>query len=372
MNAADPSQITHIVLWCGFSLGAVFGFVANKTHFCTMGAVSDVVNMGDWGRMRAWLLAIAVAVLIVSIGSWLGALDLKQTLYTGARLPWLANLVGGLLFGVGMTLASGCGNKTLVRAGAGNLKSLVVFFFMAYAAQLTLRGVFAPLRAALQADAVSLDLSDRQTLPWMLGNALGWDAQLATLVVGLAFALALLVWIFASPAFRADRDNLLGGAVAGLVVAAGWYVTGHLGYGENPATLETMSFGTNSHLAESLSFVAPSAYTLELWSLWTDTSTVVTWGIAIVFGVLAGSFAYALISRALRLEYFVSGEDLLRHLLGAILMGFGGVTGLGCTIGQGISGVSTLAIGSFITLAGIIIGAAALMKFEFWRMMRSV
>ena len=105
------------------------GAVANKTNFCTMGAVSDMVNMGDYSRFRAWLLAIAVAIFGVTMLEFAGLMSVDSSFppYRDSQLIWLENILGGLLFGIGMTLASGCGNKTLIRIGGGNLKSVEVF-----------------------------------------------------------------------------------------------------------------------------------------------------------------------------------------------------------------------------------------------------
>ena len=153
-------------------------------------------------------------------------------------------------------------------------------------------------------------------------------------------------------------------------MVAGWYVTGHIGYGENPDTLEMIFFGTNSRAAESFSFVAPVAYSLELLMLWSDSSLAVTFGIAAIAGVILGSFAYAIVTGRFRWESFTNTTDMRHHIIGGTLMGFGGVTGLGCTIGQGISGVSTLALGSFVTLFAIIGGAVLAMKYLAWQMDR--
>ena len=128
--------------------------------------------------------------------------------------------------------------------------------------------------------------------------------------------------------------------------------------------------GTNSHLAESMTFVAPLGYTMDLWAYWTDTATIVTFGIASVLGVMAGSLIYSLAHKTFRWESFNSPQDMLRHIIGATLMGFGGVTAMGCTIGQGVTGVSTLSVSSFIVLAAIIAGAAITMKVQFAMMMR--
>ena len=367
----EVQALAKTVVWWGFGLGLIFGFFANKTNFCTMGAVSDAVNMGDMGRMRAWLLTIAVAILGTNLLAWSGKINLANTIYTGQSLPWLAHLVGGLIFGIGMTLASGCGNKMLVRVGGGNLKAVVVFIYMAYAANVTLRGILAvPRIELLQAPAVTVNLSTHQTLPHLLHGSLGMDLATAQLVIALLISAILLAYVLLSRSFWENKDNFIAGIVLGSVVVAGWYVTGKLGWAENPETLTEMAMGTNSKLAESMSFIGPSGYTLELWSLWTDTGTVVTWGIAAVFGVGVGSFLYAVATKAFRWEHFVSAQDMFRHIIGGTLMGFGGVTAMGCTIGQGVTGFSTLSIGSIITFVGIVAGAAATMKFEYWRMLR--
>ncbi len=367
----EVQALAKTVVWWGFGLGVIFGFFANKTNFCTMGAVSDVVNMGDWGRMRAWLLAIAIAILGTNLLAYNGTFNIAKTIYTGQNLPWLAHLVGGLTFGVGMTLASGCGNKTLVRVGGGNLKAVVVFLYMAYSAYLTLKGIFAVVRVnVLQAPSVTVQLPTHQTLPHLMYQSLGMDLATAELVIALVLAGALMAFVFLDKAFWENKDNLLGGLVVGAIVVAGWYVTGKIGYAEDPESLQEMVFGTNSKLAESMSFIAPSAYTLELWALWTDTSTVVTWGIATVFGVGIGSFLFAVATKAFRWEHFVSAQDMFRHIIGGVLMGFGGVTAVGCTIGQGVTGISTLSVGSLITFAAIVAGATATMKYEYWRMMK--
>ena len=366
-DANDAHMKTHVVAWLGFVLAFIFGYVGHKTHFCTMGAVSDIVNMGHWGRMRAWLLAIAVATIGTSLLVYMGDLDVAKTIYTSSNFYWLAALVGGLTFGVGMTMAGGCGQRTLVRLGGGNLKSVVVFLFMGYAALVTLRGIFGDFRInVLQAQPVTLNFEGMQTLPALLGMT----GHSGTLAIGLAIGVAMLAFIFTSKDFRQSSDNIIAGIVVGLVVVGGWYLTGRFGYGEDPDTMEMVYLGTNSHLAESMTFVAPLGYTMDLWAYWTDSATIFTFGIASVIGVVIGSLVYSVVHGGFRWESFNSPMDMLRHIIGAGLMGFGGVTGLGCTIGQGVTGVSTLSISSFIVLASIITGAAITMKVQYALMMR--
>lgn len=366
-DAEDAMVKTRTVALLGFILAFIFGYVGNKTHFCTMGAVSDIVNMNHWDRMRAWMLAIAVAIIGTSLLVYGGQIDVSKTIYTGSNFYWLAALVGGLTFGVGMTLAGGCGQRTLVRLGGGNLKSIVVFIFMGYAALVTLSGIFGAFRVSvLQAPSATVFLDGMQTLP----SLLGMPTQTGTLMVGLIVGIALLLFVFLNKEFRQNHDNVLAGIVIGLIVVAGWYVTGRFGFGEDPDTLEMVYLGTNSHLAESMTFVAPLGYTMNLFAYWTDTATIVTFGVASVFGVIVGSFVYGVTHQTFRWESFNSPQDMFRHIVGAILMGFGGVTAVGCTIGQGITGISTLAISSFVVLASIIAGAAITMKIQYILMMR--
>jgi uncharacterized protein len=352
-----------------FLLAFVFGAVGHKTNFCTMGAVSDWVNMGDLNRMRMWLLAIGVAILGANALHLAGLVDLSKSIYPGPNFTWLSYLVGGFLFGVGMTLGSGCGSKTLIRIGGGNLKSVVVFIVAGIAAYMTLRGILGAFRVGVLEQA-SATLSTGQDLP-SLAAAIGGSKQIWIVVFSLLFGLAFVLFAYASKEFRGNFDYTLGGVVTGLVVVGGWYVSGHIGYlAEDPNTLQEAFVATNTGRMEAFSFVSPLAYTLEYLMLWTDKTKIITYGIASVAGVIAGSFAYALASGKFRWEGFRNAEDTGMHMIGGLLMGFGGITALGCTIGQGISGFSTLALGSIMTFLAIIAGSAATMKWQYWRIGR--
>jgi uncharacterized membrane protein YedE/YeeE len=367
MGDVSPASLIPMVVWGGFVLGFVFGFFGNKTNFCTMGAVSDVVNMGDWNRMRMWLLAIAVAILGATTLEYADVIKLSNSIYQTPNFTWLSYIVGGLVFGIGMTLASGCGSKTLIRVGGGNLKSLVVLVFMAIAAYMTLRGMFGAFRVNVLEQA-TIQMAGNQDIPSILSRMLGAERRMVLLVTALVVSGALLLFAFMKREFR-EVDYVLGGIVTGLVVVGGWYLSGKLGYiAEHPDTLQEAWVATNTGRMESFSFVAPQAFLLELLMLWTDTSKIVTFGIASALGVIVGSMAYAFASKSFRLEAFRDASDMIRHIVGGIMMGFGGVVALGCTVGQGITGFSTLALGSIITFLAIVAGSAATMKYEYWTM----
>lgn len=359
----DATSLTTLMVWCGFGLGAVFGFIANKTNFCTMGAISDVVNMGHWGRMRAWLLAMAVAMLGVNLLGYMGSVDFSETLYASKNFYWFNYIFGGLCFGVGMTLAGGCANKNLVRMGGGNLRSIIVLFFMGFAAIVTMKGVLGTFRInVLQSPFGTIHFENGQLLPALL-SGIG-SAQTLQLVLAGILALAILIFVYKDERFRKNLDNNLAAWIIGAIAVIGWYVTGHLGLAENPETLEMTYFGTNSHRPESMSFVAPTAFTLEYLAYSTDVSRVITFGIATVLGVGTGAFIHARLSNSFKWEGFASVQDMFSHVLGAILMGFGAVCAAGCTIGQGISGVSTLSLGSLLALSSIIAGSVLTMKIQ--------
>lgn len=364
----SPLISTISVAWMGFALGAVFGFVANKTNFCTMGAISDIVNMDDWTRLRQWLLAIAVTLLGVALLQGTGLVDVRKSMYTGTRLTWLSNIVGGLLFGVGMVLASGCGSKTLIRVGGGNLKSILVLLVLAISAFATMRGLFAVWRTDT-VDQLAVNFSTAQDLPSLLAGATGLAPAMLSVVLPVLIALALMVYVFKSPEAR-NVDTVLGGLVIGLVIAGGWYVTGSVAHvAEHPDTLQEAYIGTFSNRPESLSLVAPTAYGLELLLFWSDKSKYMQFGVASALGIIAGSAAWAILSKRYHEEVFPTPADFKRHMLGGALMGIGGVTGLGCTIGQGLTGLSTLSVGSMLTVAGIVVGATAMIKYDYWRIM---
>jgi uncharacterized protein len=371
MQESDLPGLVAQVLWASFALAVVFGAIAQRTHFCTMGAVADIVNMGDWTRMRMWLLAIGVAMIGFNTMVALGWIEARHSFYTGPTLIWLSNLVGGLMFGFGMVLASGCGNKTLVRIGGGSLKSLVVFLVLGLASYATLRGITAVLRVNT-VDRVAVELSAPQDLPSLLAAATGFGLPMLALVLGGLIGLALVAFVVARPEGRSGEVWLAGLGI-GAVVAGVWWVSGRLGYlEEHPLTLEQSFLATNTGRMESLSFVAPIAYTLDWLILFSDTSKVLTLGIVSTVGVIVGSAVMALATRSFRWEGFGSAEDTANHLVGAVLMGVGGVTAMGCTIGQGLSGVSTLALGSFIALGGIIAGAVLALRWQIWRLERSL
>jgi uncharacterized membrane protein YedE/YeeE len=370
MQEVDTGALAAHVLWAAFGLSVVLGAIMQRTHFCTMGAVADIVSMGDWARMRMWVLAIGVAMIGFNAMVALGWLDASKSLYAGSRVIWLSALVGGALFGFGMVLGSGCGSKTLVRIGSGNLKSAVVFVVLGIAAFATLKGITAVARVG-SVDRVALTLATPSDLPSIVAAATGISKPTLAALFGFSIGGGLMAWALARAEGRAPK-NLLGGLGVGAVIAAMWWLSGRYGHvAEDPGTLQEAFVATNSHRMEALSFVAPVAYTLDWLMFFSDTSKLLTIGIVSVLGMVTGAALDALATRSFRWEGFRDAGDTGNHLVGAVLMGVGGVTALGCTIGQGLSGVSTLSLTSFVALAAIIVGAFAALRLQVWRIERA-
>ena len=373
--------MTTTLLW-GFGLAVIFGAIANKSNFCTMGAVSDWINIGDLDRMRSWFLAIAVATLGVGILEYVGSIDMSLTEandtsnppYRVSNFVWLRHLVGGVMFGVGMTLGSGCGNKTLVRVGEGNMKSLVVLIIMSLSASVMLFTSFDHWVFLQWMTPLSIDFSDygssSQDLASVIAVMLGSEGgAVMALTTALIVAACLLVWVLSSKDFRGNVELMTAGVIIGAVIVVAWYITAG---SEGQTLLEEIDFLDERPYAagaQSLSFVAPTAHSAQY--IYQGFSSVfLTFGVMTVIGVIVGSFVYTLIFRKVRIEWFVAWDDFLRHVIGGILMGIGGVLAMGCTVGQGITGFSTLALGSILTLVSIIAGSAAMMKYQYYRMMR--
>ena len=342
-----------VVASAGFAAGIFFGATANRTDFCAMGSLSDIVFMGDFRRFRAWLLAMAVAMFGTQVLHGFKVVDIYQSIYLSANFGWLGAIIGGLSFGFGMTLAGGCANKGLVRIGGGNLKSVMVIIIMGIFAYMTLRGLTGLARVEMESLA-NVDLKqsglDSQGMADMAAAVLGADTDWVRWGVAAVFAAAILAYCFKDAEFRASPGNIIGGLIIGALVPLGWWITGVLGYDDfEPTPLA------------SFTFVAPAGESIQY--LMTFTGSTINFGVAAVGGVITGSFLTAIATKTFRVEAFTDAADMIRHFAGAAIMGIGGGLSLGCTIGQGIPGLSTLALGSVIALLSIMLGGFIGLKY---------
>ena len=363
-------EISYTLLQYVAILGLVLGIVVNKTNFCTMGAVSDWVNIGDLNRFKSWMLAVAIATLGVSLLELNNIINVSESRipYRNSIFFWPRYIFGGLMFGIGMTLTSGCGNKVLIRFGAGNFKSLIVIIVAGLMAYLMTRTDFYGIAFHSWMSPISPDLAmigiNDQSIPSIL--FLDNKSHLLSFFVSLSISILLFIFIFRKGEFTQNNDNILSGLTVGFVVVLAWFITGGSLGKEWIEANDFLDTPMPSVGVQSVSFINPMGETLIFVKNSADMYYL-TFGVTILISTILGSFIYSIFSRSFRFEWFISTNDFLRHIIGAVLIGIGGVLSLGCTIGQGVSGVSTLALGSFITLGSIILGAALTMKIEYYK-----
>ena len=362
-------EIASKVLILGFLIAAIMGFVGNRSQYCTMGAVADWINVGDTNRLRAWLFSIAVAVFGVSLLEFQQWIDLQETRppYRMPSLPWLRYIMGGIMFGVGMTLASGCGKKTLIRIGGGSLKSFFVFLVCGFSAYLMTQTVFYEIIFHSWLSPLTINFSDYGLADQSLGELIFGDGLSGkNFFLGVALAIFLGFWVFYSSEFRSRYGLILSSTVMGLGVIGGWYVTsGPIGrnWQESAEWMDQPPIGVG---AQSFTFINPMGESLVYLQSGFN-NLLLSFGVCAIAGIIVGSFSSALIFRNFHFEWFPSIKDFMNHLIGAILMGVGGVLGMGCTIGQAVAGTSTLSLGSFIVFFSILSGSALTMKTRYYR-----
>ncbi len=348
----EDMEPTQILLIGGGLIGLVFGFLGQSSRFCFRQAAVEAFEGKRAGQLRGWLIAtlIAIAGTQALIPSY--EIDLAESAYWVDSLPVVSLVIGGIMFGIGMILARGCAGRQVVLAATGNLRSLIVIMTIALSGYMTMRGLFAPIRQSLEGLVqVPLDTPDVvQGASSLFGMG---DDVMRTGAIAVAALLALIL-IARSAVLRENLYLTLASVIIGGLVVAGWYVTGIIGFDEfEPQRLE------------SLTFVAPGGNAMQFLMIYTGTSA--NFGILLIGGVIGGSFLSALLRGELKLQSF-NGEpkEMLRYLGGGLLMGTGAVLAIGCSIGQGLSGISTLAFSSIISLSAIVVGA----KIGHWIMNR--
>ena len=336
----EPNQIAVL---SGLIIGLLYGSIGLLSGFCMMSGLRGWWAQGDSRLVRTYALAMGVAIAATQLLAVREVVDLGKSIYLQPSFSVPLMFFGGLLFGYGMVMSNGCASRALVLLGRGNLRSFVVVVVIGIVAQMTLKGLIAPARiVVLQATQTAVSVT---SLPALM-SSLGLHGAPARLFAGVVVSAALIIFALSHLAFRRSPGQVAAGAVVGLLVAAGWFATGYLGADDfDPAPVA------------SLTFIAPIADTLQYVML--STGLTLNFGIATVAGVFVGSLVTALLTGRFHLEGFNSPRHMLRSTGGAALMGAGGAMAYGCSIGQGLTGLSTLALPSFVAVAGILLGTAA-------------
>ncbi len=359
-----------------FLISLVMGVAISRSNFCTMGAVSDWVNLRDFGRLGAWLLATVVAMMFITILEF-GALvdvDGSRPHYRSATFAWLRYLLGGLIFGIGMTLAGGCASKNLVRLGGGNLKSLVTLIVVAIFAYLMTKTIFFEVAfynwmhpISVQLDELGIESQDIGTIVNSIAASV--DASVVRIGLAIVFFILVLRFILKTNGIRNNAANVVSGCVIGCCISLAWYLTAS---SIGADWVEAAEWADNPPVGvgpQSFTFINPLGEYIS-WVLdFSNVSVLLTVGMCAAFGLFAGSLADSIIRREFHFVWFVSLKDFAANAIGGMLMGIGGVLALGCTIGQGISGVSTLALGSFMAVAAIIFGSAITLKVQYYKLL---
>ncbi|MBR0897961.1 YeeE/YedE family protein [Bradyrhizobium tropiciagri] len=332
-----------IVILAALIIGLIYGSVGLLSGFCMMSGLRGWWAEGDGRLARTYALAMGVAIAASQLLAAAGLVDLGKSIYLQPSFSAPVMFLGGLLFGYGMVLSNGCGSRALVLLGRGNLRSFVVVIVLGIVAEMTLKGLIAPARIAMvQASQATVAAN---SVPALLAS-IGLGAVPARMVAASVLSAVLIIFAFADAPFRKSPGQIAAGLIVGLLVAGGWYATGYLGADDfNPVPVT------------SLTFIAPIADALQYVML--STGSTLNFGIVTVFGVFAGSLITALATGRFQLEGYRSPQHMLRSASGAALMGAGGVMAFGCSVGQGLTGLSTLSLSSFIAIAGIMLGTGA-------------
>ncbi|MDO9439522.1 MAG: YeeE/YedE family protein [Beijerinckiaceae bacterium] len=325
----------------GLATGACVGFAVRRARLCTLGAIESALVGGDWRRMKVFGLALAIALIGTQALIVAGLLDESQTTLLPPRVAWLSVSLGSVLFGLGMALVGTCAFGSLVRLGGGDLRSLVTLLIFGAVGYMTLRGALAGLRIDwLEPVSFETPGGGPSSLHQLAGGLLAFDTRLMLVAL---IAGALLVAVGRDRRLRHSPRLIAAGMVLGLGVVTGWVVTGVL--------VDAFSHPR----PQSLTFVAPVArglYASLLGSAdWLDFSVMTA------PGVILGAYAAARSGAEFRWEAFDDHHEMRRHLVGAVLMGFGGVLAGGCTIGQGVTAGSLLAVSWPIAVTGMMLGA---------------
>ncbi|WP_454747443.1 YeeE/YedE family protein [Ciceribacter selenitireducens] len=326
----------------GLLAGTLMGYVARGQRFCTMSSLERLWYAGDGAGVRTWMLAAAMALIFTQTLHAFGWANPNESFYVRSGFAWSGAILGGVMFGFGMALVGTCGFGALVRLGGGSLRSLIVLIVLALSALSAQKGLIAQARVPF-VDTLAIDMgfAGGQSLGLILSYLAGVDVQF---LVAALVAAGMLWWIFADARYRRQYRAIATGTIIGGVIAFGWFMT-------------TWAAETSFEVVqlEAGSFVVPVADTLL--HLVTFTGSVPDYGVGLVIGVVIGSSLNALFRRQVRWEACDDARELSRHLLGGFLMGVGGVLSMGCTIGQGVTAVSALAISAPLVLVSIIVGA---------------
>ena len=324
----------------GLTGGALLGFAGGYSRFCTLGAIEDAIYGNNFDRLRMWALGLAIAIAAIFGLTTIGQVDMLSSFHFTQAWNPLTSITGGLIFGYGMALSGNCGYGALVRMAGGDMRSFIIVLVMAISTYMALGGPTAALRNYLfPPENYTGDVP--QSVAYLIGDIVGIAPLIPALVIALVFAILAL----SGAKFRRSKSMVFGGFMVGLAIASGWWFTTYLS--QNSFSVIPI---------ESHTFTAPLGD--SVFYLMTSTGSSLNFGIGSVLGVIIGAFIGAKIKGRFRWESCDDPRELKRQILGAFLMGTGGVIALGCSIGQGMTAMSALTYSAPVVLASIFVGSA--------------
>lgn len=335
------APFSFYIAFLGLLGGFVMGVAARKSNFCTLGAIEETYYGTERSRLRTWVLAVGIAIAGTQLLDLAGVIDISKSFYLVPELRIIGSVVGGMFFGMGMALVGTCAFGMLVRAGGGDMRSLVSVMILGIVGYTTANGILAYFGLWVVIPS-NIPLSTAETSS--ISDIVFDNSPTARIVVAFAFSALSIGWALSSRRFVSNFSGVITGVAIGGVIVYGWWITAVVGQ----EAFEQVTF-------ESYRFARPVGDTIVY--LMTFSGAAITFPVGGVIGVLLGAFAMSLLDGSFRFEAFDDALEMRRHFGGAALMAIGSILALGCTVGQGMSGISTLSINSFLTIAGIAFSA---------------
>ncbi len=326
-------EIFKVVNAFALVMGITFGVIAQKTQFCFNGAIKDYLLISSTKRGASVITAMITAIIATYILTLFYDIYLVETMWLREEINYFTIILGGSLFGIGMMIADGCTSRHLVKFSQGDAHSVVTLLFIAIFAYASTKGVLSNLIYTLISNETLVNLSST------IAN------EQTNIYIVLSFL--ILLWLYLTKNFK-RITSLKDGIFIGLLIAFGWYLTGVYG-------AESLELDSRYVPLTSVTFVGPTAKTLEFLTHYKTSS--VNFGISIIFGVLIGAFSMSKINTrySLGCASDLKINKLKNSMVGGALMGVGGVMSLGCTVGQGLTGFSTLAFASIVAISSIFV-----------------
>jgi uncharacterized membrane protein YedE/YeeE len=339
----------------GLAIGLMMGWTLQRGRFCINSAYREVLFQ-DYTMFRAYLLAVVVATVGANLFEdmhWLLQSDgsggmVAGELYRQAFVPW-ANVIGGYIFGMGIVFAGGCGSGILYRVGEGNLAYVLAVFGFFFGIVVTKFGFLKPVYDWMIAPERIIWLGE-DTVP-TLYNIIGVNKWIVIVVISIPM---LYVVFQGKPFAKAKKGYVwsLAGLLIGIIAVLAFWASAYWG-----GRARGLSFtGPVREFFLAVAFgdswfggKVPANEAMTLFGI------TFSWSSLYVLAVPIGAYLSGKLLQEVKLKV-PPADELAKVLFGGFLMGIGAQIGGGCNIGHSLTGVSTLAVSSWVANLFIILG----------------